>query len=108
MGKLMKFKKPKSGGTLQVSKAEINEFNRALKEAETKLKLEMIESMALLCTAFAMEEEYINNDPDKIVEMYEKLTEWADRLEDHTLKINVVVDIINNSTGREVVHWGKK
>ena len=108
MGKLMKFKKPKNGQTLQISKAEINEFNRALKQAEIDLRFEMIEQMALLCTAFAKDEEYIDNDPDKIVEMFEKLTNWAERIDDHTITIDVVVDIINESAGREIVHWGQR
>lgn len=108
MGKLMKFKKPKGNGTIQITKSQINDYNRALQRAELDLRLEMIEQMALLCTAFAKDEEYISNDPDKIVEMFEKLTNWAEHIEDHTIKIDVVVDIINSSTGREIVHWGQK
>lgn len=108
MGKLMKFKKPKGNKALQITKSEINEYNRALQTAENNLKLEMIEKMALLCTAFSMEESYINKDPKKIVEMYEKLNEWAGHINDHTISINAVVDIINEAAGTELIHWEKK
>ena len=93
---------------LEKTKAEINEFNRQIKQAETDVKLASIEQAALLFTAFAMEEETINNDPEKIVEMYTKLNEWADHIEDHTITINTVVDIINEATGLELVHWEKR
>ena len=107
MGKMMTLKKKGKNKSITLSKAEINEFNRQIKQAEIDVKLASIEQAALLFTAFAMEEEVINNDPEKIVEMYTKLNEWADHIVDHTISINTVVDIINNATGLELVHWEK-
>ena len=105
MGKMMTLKKKGKNKSITLSKAEINAFNRQIKQAETAVKLESIEKAALLFTAFAMEEEVINKDPEKIVEMYTKLNEWADHIEEHTISINTVVDIINDATGLELIHW---
>lgn len=104
MGKLMTIK-TRGNKAVTLSKSEINEFNRKIKQAEIELKLETIEMCALLFTAYAMEEEVINHDAEKIVSLYEKLNEWAGHIEDHTISINTVVDIINEATGQELIHW---
>jgi hypothetical protein len=108
MGKMMTLKKKGKNKSITLSKAEINAFNRQIKQAETDVKLASIEQAALLFTAFAMEEEVINKDPEKIVEMYTKLNDWADHIADHTITINTVVDIINEATGLELIHWEKR
>lgn len=100
------FKKPKNGN-LVISKSQVNEYNRKLKDAVEDLKIEMIEKCSLMFTAYAMDEEIINRDPEKIVEMYTKLVEWAEHVEDHTISINTVIDIINEATGEELVRWEK-
>ena len=101
MGRGMKIK-PKGNKTITFSKAEINEYNRKVKQAEQDLKLEMIEKMALLFTAYIMEDESINCDEDKIADMYVKLNEWAWHIEDHTITIKTVSDIIFDKTGIRV------
>ena len=101
MGKGMKIK-PKGNKTITFSKAEINEYNRKVKQAEQELKLEMIEKMALLFTAYIMEDSAIDCDEDKIADMYVKLNEWAWHIEDHTITVKTVSDIIESKTGIKV------
>ena len=94
--------KPKNNKSLTISKAELNEYNRRVKEAEQQLKLETIETMALLFTAYIMEDDSIQCDEEKIVDMYVKLNDWAWHIEDHTITIQTVAKIIEDKTGIKV------
>ena len=106
MGRLMTLKKPKNKNkAVQITKTEVNSLIRSVKQAEQELKFETIMKSALLFIAYAMEEEVINRDPKKIVAMYDKLIDWAEHVENHTISIHTVVDIINEAAGEEIVRW---
>lgn len=92
--------KPKNG-SITLSKAEINEFNRRIKEGEAKLKEETTSIAILLVLAYLMEETEFN-DADKLVSMYTKLNDWADSISDHLISVKNIAAIIEENTGLEI------
>ena len=97
---LPKFKKPENNKSIIVSKAYINEFNRKVKQAEIEIKSEMIELCSLLFVAYVMEEQPIDCDADKIIEIYKRLNWWAENVNDPTVnfKMKYVAQIIIDKT----------
>ena len=104
MGKTMRLKKKGKNKSITLSKAEINEFNRRIVQGEEELKFQMVMKTAILFTAYVMEEEVIGYDKDKILSMYQKIVDWVKHLEDHTISIKKVEDIINDATDLDI-HW---
>lgn len=100
MGKIMTIK-TRGNKAITLSKAEINEFNRRVKEGEAKLKEETTSIAILLVLAYLMEETEFN-DADKLVAMYTKLNDWADSISDHLISVKNIAAIIEEKTGLEI------
>ena len=71
----------------------------------TKLKQQVSDRVLCLVTAYLMDE--LDYDEDKIVEMWEGISRYAAAIDDHTITLNKVKEIIQEHTGIKFLGWKK-
>lgn len=103
MVNLNRLKKGKNGA-ITLSKADINEMERRLKQAEDELKQTTTSVTILLVLAYLMEEPEFNYSGEKLVEMFEKISVWSENIKEHMISVKAIAKIVEEKTGM-VVEW---
>lgn len=101
MGRFMTLK-PKGNQSVTMSKAEINEFNRKIKQAEQELIDETTDITILLVLAYLMDEPEFDYSAEKMADFYERINNWAENINDHLISVQTVIDLIKDKTELEI------
>ena len=94
-------KKKKKQKTIVLKESDVKKMKKEITNDVTKMSI-------YIFLAWLMETEYVDKDPERLVEEYNRLESWCGAIEEHLITVFDIKKIVEDAIGGKVILNGRK